>query len=67
MYQPSIPRNAQVPRSDGFSWMRTAVPGGARGVELKSKAPCSWACAERLGFMRDGRRRFRVRTACGMR
>ena len=47
--------------------MRTLVPGGASSVQLKSKAPLSWASADSRGFNHDGRRRFRVVVACGIR
>ena len=67
MYRPLILRNAQVPCSDGFLCMRTSVPDGARGVVLKSNAPWSCACADKCGFMRDGRRSFSVKMASGMR
>ena len=44
--------------------MRTWVPGGPSGVRLKSKAPCSWAWAERAGLTREPLRRLRVMRAC---
>jgi hypothetical protein len=40
--------------------MRTLVPGGARGVWLKSKAPCVWAWADSCGFILEHCRRLRV-------
>jgi hypothetical protein len=40
--------------------MITLVPGGARGVRLKSKAPCMWAWADSCGFILERRRRLRV-------
>ena len=43
------------------------VPGGARGVQLKSNAPFNWAFAESLGLRWEGRRRLSVRVACRMR
>ena len=38
-------------------------PGGTRGVQLKSKAPLSFAFAESRGLILDGQKRFRVRVA----
>ena len=43
----------------------TLVPGGARGVRLKSKIPLSWASADKRGLMRDGRSKLRVSVAWG--
>ena len=40
--------------------MRTRVPGGSRGVQLKSIAPFRYASADWQGFVRAGRRRFNV-------
>ena len=34
--------------------MRNLVPGGARGVALKSKGPFNWASADKRGLMREG-------------
>ena len=42
-------------------------PGGAMGVRLKSKGPCSAVCADILGLVLDARMRLSVRTACGTR
>ena len=36
-----------------------------KGVRLKSKAPWSWAWAESLGLICDGRRRLKVSRQCG--
>ena len=47
--------------------MMTRVPGGARGVRVKSKVPSSWAYAESLGLRRQARRRLRVSSARGRR
>jgi hypothetical protein len=41
------------------------VPGGAKGVLLKSKCPFNWAYADMRGLIRDFRRRLRVIVACG--
>ena len=41
---------------------KTLVPGGARGVALKSKFPLMAAWVERLGFVREDRSRLRVIT-----
>ena len=40
----------------GGSYIKTLVPGGARGVALKSNAPLSAAHAEIRGLKRAGRR-----------
>ena len=53
-------------RLEAALWTKTLVPGGARGVALKSKLPFIAAWAERLGFVREERSRLRVRTALGM-
>ena len=50
----------------GFSWMTTLVPGGAKGVALKSNCPNSWACADKLGLDLDRRSKFRDRTPWSM-
>ena len=47
----------------GVLYTRTFVPGGARGVRLKPKAPFSWASTESHGFNCDVRRRLSVRVA----
>jgi hypothetical protein len=39
MNQPSISCGDHVSRAAGFSWARTRMPGGATGVQLKSKVP----------------------------
>ena len=52
---------------EAVSWTKTLLPGGARGVVLKSKIPLMVAWAERLGFVREVQRRLRVITAWGMR
>jgi hypothetical protein len=36
------------------------MPGGTRGLLLKSKAPCTWAWADSCGFIRERQRRLRV-------
>jgi hypothetical protein len=65
VYQPSVAWGDQVVRWDGLSWTRTRMPGGARGVRLKSKIPLSCAQEESLGLRREPRRRFKVMRACG--
>ena len=51
----------------GVSCTTTRVPGGARGVRLKSNALFSWASADSLGLRQEGKRRLSVRVALGMR
>ena len=48
-------------RSTEISKIGSFVPGGARGVLLKLKAPLSCASAESRVFILDGRIRFKVR------
>ena len=50
-------------RLEATLWIKNLVPGGARGVALKSKFPFMAEWTERIGFVRDERRRLRVRTA----
>ena len=66
MYRPVTTWGAQVRRTPGASNKRNFVPGGARGVQLKTKAPLSWASANRQGLMKNCQRRFNVSVACGM-
>ena len=66
MYQPVTPWGDQVRRTPGASNTRTLMPGGARGVRLKSKAPLRWALADRWGLIRYGRSIFKVSIACRM-
>ena len=65
MYQPSTLCGVKEARCSVVSWMRTRVPGGARGVRLKLKFPKVAAYAERLGLQRKERRRFKVMSHCG--
>ena len=65
MYHPYFPRGAQLYLIVGFWCTMTFVPGGANGVALKSNWPWIWACAERVGFILGGRRRFNVTMAWG--
>ena len=44
-------------------WTKTLVPGGARGVALKSKFLLMAVWAERIGFVQEDRRRLKVITA----
>ena len=55
---------AKEARCSVVSWTRTQVPGGARGVRLKLKLPKVAAYAERLGWRREERRRFKVMSYC---
>ena len=50
-------------RVEENSWTKTLVPGGARGVALKSKFPLMAAWSERLGFVQEDQSRLRVITA----
>ena len=65
MYHPSVPLYAQLLRAIGCSCAIIFVPGGARGVLLKSNVPCNCAYTDNLGLMREGRRRFNVMIAWG--
>ena len=67
MYQPLTACVENEGRLEAASWTKTLVPGGERGVALKSKLPLMAAWAERIGFMRGERSRSRVSTAWGMR
>ena len=42
------------------------MPGGARGVQLKSKVPLSWDSVDRQGLMLYCKIKFNVNVACGM-
>ena len=57
---PFNPCGANDSRSSGLSWTNTWHPGGANGVDVKSKHPliCSWANS--FGFMQEPRKRFNV-------
>ena len=63
MYQPSIAWVENEGLLEAALWNKTLVPGGARGMALKSKFLFMAAWTERIGFVRDERRRLRVRTA----
>ena len=67
MYQLSTACVENEGRMEAASWTKTLVPGGARGVALKSKFTFMAAWAVRLGFVREERSRLRVRTAWGTR
>ena len=67
MYQPLIACVENEGWLEAALWTKTLVPGGARGVALKSKLLFILAGAERLGFVREERSRLRVRTDWGMR
>ena len=67
MYQPSTACVDKEGWLEAASLTKTLVPGGARGVALKSKFLLMAAWAERLGFVREDQRRLRVIAAWGMR
>ena len=54
-------------RLEDYLWTKTLVPGGARGVVLKSKFPLMAAWSERLGFVQEDWIRLRLMKAWGMR
>ena len=60
MYQPSTACVDKEVRLEAASWTKTLVPGGVRGLALKSKFPLMAVWAERLGFVREYRRRLIV-------
>ena len=64
MHQPSFPCGAQLSRVAGSSHVSALVPGGARGVSLKSKSPNESAWADFRGFILDVRSKFSVKVAC---
>ena len=66
MYQPSTAWVENEGRLEVALWIKTLVPGGARGVSLKLNFPFMAVWAERLGFVREEQIRLRVRTAWGM-
>ena len=66
MYQPSTACVENEGRLEAASWTKTLVPGGTRGVALKSKFPFMVAWVERLGFVREDRSRLRVRNVWGI-
>ena len=51
IYQPLTACVENEGQLEADSWNKTLVPGGARGVALKSKLPFMTAWAERLGFV----------------
>ena len=53
MYQPSTSYVENEGWLEAASWTKTLVPGGARGVSLKSKFLFMAAWAEILGFVRE--------------
>ena len=53
MYQPSTAWVENEGRLKAALWIKTLVPGGARGVALKSNFPFMASWAERLGFVQD--------------
>ena len=63
MYHPCYPCGAHVPRWLDFSWAIHFVPGGAKGVPLKSWIlwSCSWA--DRLALVVDVHNMFKVSSA----
>ena len=62
MYQPSTDWFENEGRLEAASWIKTLVPGGARGVALKSNWPFMAVWAESLGFVREERSRLIART-----
>ena len=60
MYQLSTPWVENEGRLEAASWNKTLVPGGARGMALKSKLPFMAAWAERIGFVQEERSRLRM-------
>ena len=67
MYQPSTVWVDNEGRLEAILWIKTLVPGGARGMALKSKLSFMAAWAEMIRFVREARSRLRLRTAWGMR
>ena len=67
MHQPSTACVEKEDRLEDASWTKTLVPGGARGVVLKSKFLLMAKWAERIGFVREYRRILRVIMAWGVR
>ena len=67
MYHPSAACVEKEGRVEDNLWTKTLVPGGARGVALKSKFLLMDAWSERLGVLREDRSRLIVITAWGMR
>ena len=67
MYQPSTTCVENEGRLEAALCTKTLVPGGARGVALKSKFLLMAAWAERIVFVREDRIRLRLITAWGMR
>lgn len=67
MYHLVLPCGSHDFLLSGLTWATTLVPGGANGVQLKSKVPCSCPYADRWGLSRDVRSRFKVMLAWGTR
>ena len=63
MYQPSTACVENEGRLKAASWTKHLVPGGAKGIALKSKLLFIAAWAEILGFVQEEQSRLRVRTA----
>ena len=66
MYQPSTAWVENEGWLEAALWNKTLVPGGARGVALKSKLLFMAAWAGRIGFVREERIGLRVRTDWGI-
>jgi hypothetical protein len=64
-YHASSPLGVHDLRAFDLTCATTLVPGGAKGVRLKSNCPNSWVAAAIVGLMRDMRMRFKVSVACG--
>ena len=67
MYQQSTACVYKEGYLEAALWTKTLVPGGARGVALKSKLPLMAAWAEMLGFVWEEQRRLIVMTDWGTR
>ena len=63
MYHTCCRCGAHVPRWLDFSWAMHLVPGGARGVALKSWIPWSYSWADSFGLILDVCSMLRVSSA----
>ena len=63
MYQISSPWGAILHRWLGVMWSITRIPGGARGVNIKSEDRLRHAYSESFGEQREERKRFIVMSA----
>ena len=67
MYHPGTPCIPQVLRCCGFLCTTNFIPGGTRGVLLKSNYPSIVVCDAIVSFHQQGLRIFEVIVASGMR